>query len=241
MAIGALAGTLAGCPDLSGFSGGADDAGASDAPADAPASLDGSADAAADADADAAPADTLALEAATEDPNDIVDLSARGTLDWVEIHVPTQPDRCATCMQLLLGPTSGATLQPYIGDTRTWIWTNGTPKAMGTLHGGVYVENVGSSILVTAPTAPTKRLLTAWIDTYNVGAKLQASIDGTALTPQTVTLAELPNAVRYTVKVHFAAAAGHTLALSFLETSAIALDGDKGNAAFSAMTLAAEP
>jgi hypothetical protein len=228
---------------LSGFTGGpVDDAGAPDAPVDSPAPppADASADAPVDA-ADSAPPDFLAIDTPVSDMNEVVDLSARGTLDWLELHQMGQPNRCATCMQLLQAPTSTAVLDPYTQDDRTWNWSNGAPVAMSSMSGGVYAEGVGTSIVLRTEAAPSKRVLSLWLDTFNTGATIQAAIDGTSLATQSVMLAELPNAPRYAVNVHFAAAAGHTLVVTFTETSAIPLDGDSGNIAFSAMTLAADP
>jgi hypothetical protein len=248
---------LAACSltDLSGFSGGSGAGGPDGSaapgapPAAGDASLDAGADAVvgpgADADADAATVPFLAADPPELENAETIDLTAEGTLDWVQRSTLGEGNRCASCARLLGDIASAATLHDYDDDTRTFVWKNGTPAVTGADHGGVYVKGVGSGFLLSAAAAPERRVLTLYTDTFYTGAAFTASLQGASAPPVVVGCSPTVGAALFAVRFDFAGPKGATLFVAYAETEELpiqdASDGTSGNVAISAATLAPDP
>jgi hypothetical protein len=244
---------LAACSltDLSGFSGGSgsgepDGAATPGAPqAAGDASLDAGADALVGTDADAGLVPFLVADPPELENDETIDLTAEGSVDWVQRSSVSTSNRCAACPPLLGDLASVATVHEYDDDTRTFVWKNGKPAVTGSEHGGVYVKGVGSGFLVTALAAPERRVLTLYTDTFYASAVFTATLQGTSLPPAAVACKMIAGAALYAVRFHFAAPEGATLLVAYGETGELPVPdaGDEtvGNVAISAATLAPDP
>jgi hypothetical protein len=198
---------------------------------------------ASDGPADASSGPVLVIDPAARNDSATIDLTAAGASDWTERHVGTDlGNRCAPCAHLLdTLRSSAATVFAYSIDTRQFLWSNGAPTASGSMTGGLYTEGVGSAFSTGAATTPARQLLTLHVDTFNAGASITANIDGSGIAPATLTIPAKSGTAPYAIRIHFAAPNGLRLAVTFAETVAVPVDGDIGNIAVSAVTLAPDP
>jgi hypothetical protein len=127
-------------------------------------------------------APTSILMGARGDVPATVDLTAEGTLDWIHFGLlsSTDVDRKAGGPQLFaLMPVGG--LHQYGAYTPAFTWTDGTPTAMATNHGGIYVNGTGNGFTLSLPAPTDTRTVYLYVTSFGAHATLTAHLsDGSA-------------------------------------------------------------
>jgi hypothetical protein len=201
--------------------------------------------AASSVDAGAAPLDaggeagartTLTIDPPFDDKSASQDLTSDGPLDWVQ-WTQDHRERCLSCVERI-GPLLATTpMLPYMGDARTFSWSNGTPDATGTASAGTYIEGVGSEIDFTIGATPSPAVFTFHADTYYCAAALTAQFSGS---PVTQTVPAQQDSHWIALRIHLASDPPQLVHVSWKLTSLLPVANDTPNLAVIAATLLPE-
>jgi PKD repeat protein len=155
-----------------------------------------------------------------------VDLTATGTLDWVQW--PGSVRKAGVAPQIS-GPTRvgrGAVAAPASG-LGTLRWSDGTPAASGATNEGVSVSGIGRGFAITVPADTTPRTLTLFVAATSAAGRLSARLSDGPVADFVSSPARKPGTSWsgvYTL-TYRAASAGQTLRVTWTQGRGIAVPG----------------
>jgi PKD repeat protein len=155
-----------------------------------------------------------------------VDLTASGTLDWVQW--PGGVRKAGVAPQIA-GPTlvgRGAVAAPASG-LGTLRWSDGTPAVSGTTSDGVLVSGIGRGFAIAVPADTTPRTLTLFVAASSAAGRLSARLsDGSVadFVSSPVRKAGTSWSGVYTL-TYRAASAGQALTVEWTQGRGIAMPG----------------
>lgn len=141
-------------------------------------------------------------------PPSNTDLTAQGSLDWIEwgFNGVSAVRKSGGTILSDYTVVAGTAMQATTGYPTTFTWSDGTPTASGSTTASVYVNGAGDGFSFTAAAVPTElRTLRVYLGAYKSGTKLVAHLgDGsvadyssTALTASGNTPAEAVYLIQY--------------------------------------------
>jgi hypothetical protein len=235
-----IGGALVGCSlvvSLDGLNdnGGSSDASARDAtPIDAAKDAAEATDASFDADVDAGP--YFVVDDCVTDPDDVVDLTTAGTVDWVHWGNDADMKNVAThSIGPLVQSVNGD--NPYENDSRMFSWTDGTNVSTVTNStDGIYDDTGPMTLTILA--SPTRSVITLYIDAFSANATWMVALSPgpTAVTQSVSGVAG--DATRYRCAIHVSSATAAMVTTTF--SIAEQFDGGGGNIAMIAGTVSPE-
>ena len=177
---------------------------------------------------------SLSIDPPVVDRGDAIELGGDGMLDWA--YWSPALIRCAACTTRIGAASSTEMLKTYGDDARSFVWTGGAPTASGTSHGGIYIEEIASTIELPVQLPDTGVVLVVHVGIFNAAGRFDVGIDGVdAGVAPSVSVPSGTNG--YRVVIH-AKAPGDVLRLSWTLTGrATAVDA---NVTLSTVTLSPE-